>query len=723
MFCALLCACLLPGLLSATASADPAGSEIAGGSFGDSVQWHLYDDGELVFSGSGKMTEMKSQAGIPWAGYRDQILRATVESGITSIGRTAFYGCSRLSSVSIPASVTEIGAYAFSGCASLSEITIPDAVQEIGYNAFENCSSLRSVVLPAGLESLYDNTFHNCTSLTSVILPASIESFGYSSGAFIGCPGLTSAGPAGGDYSIQFGWTKEIPNYAFLNCSTLQNVSLPSGLTRIGKRAFSGCAALAAADIPEGVAEIGERAFSECAALAAVKVPASVTVMGEDIFAACGGLTDAGPAGSGSRYQFGWTESIPDYAFAGCSGLETVTLPDGVTTVGAGAFSGCAALKDVKLGAKLNKLGAKAFSNCESLARITFPASLREIGGSAFSGCTALADVYISDLNAWCAISYGGNPQFPGHRLVLNGSEVTELVFPSGSTEIGNHCFSGCVSLTKVTVPYGVTVIGDRAFAQCASLREITIPRGLKEIRTAAFVACPELKDIYYRGTEDQFNQDSILVYQDNLSLQSATVHCIPEAVEAPRLTGKNNSKGYPALSCDAVESATKYQFFRATSKNGSYKLVKETRSPKFTDTGAEFGKTYFYKVKAVTAEGGESPDSEVISLARKPVAPKVTGKLNSKGKPVLTWKAVDGAVKYQIYYAASKNGKYQLLKTTKALKYTHTGAKAGKTCYYKICAVTKKGVKSAYSTVVKIKAKSIRHAKSGKQTGIHAFL
>ncbi len=707
MLCALLCACLLPGLVSIQASAESEDDIIARGWFGEDIRWFFHSDGELEISGTGEMKYESNQANIPWAGYRDQILKVTVKSGVTNIGRLAFYGCEKLSSVSIPDTVTVIREMSFSGCLSLTEITIPDSVTEIWYNVFADCTSLEKVILPSNLEELDDKAFFNCTSLKHIKLPASLKTCGYNDGVFVGCTGLTTAGPAGGDYSIEFGWTEEIPGYAFRDTQSLKSVHFPAGLKRIGRFAFFNCDVLTEADIPEGVTEIGDQAFSDCDSLSSVRVPASVTTMGSGVFCYSDELTSAGPIGGNDPYQFGWTESIPAYAFDGCRKLTGVKLPDSIKSIGNDAFRSCEAITDMKPGEFLTTLGERSFSNCSALKGITIPASLKTVGEDTFSGCSALTEVRISDLDAWCAITYGGNPGFHySHALLLNGKEVTKLSFPAGSTEIRNYCFSYCSSLTELTVPYGVTRIGDRAFAQCSSLRTVSIPTGLKEICTAAFVACNALEDVYYRGTPDQLEKDQILIYPNNKAFQDATLHCVPDLVETPELTGKNNSKGKPVLSWKAADGASEYQIWCGTSKNGSYKLLKTTSSLKYTHSGAEIGKKYYYKIRGVSAYGSEGDYSQTVSIACKPLAPAVKGKLSSKGKPVLNWKAVTGATKYKIYYATSKNGKYKLLTTTKALKYTHSKAKAGKTYFYKVCAVTKKGVTSAYSSIVKLKVK-----------------
>lgn len=178
---------------------------------------------------------------------------------------------------------------------------------------------------------------------------------------------------------------------------------------------------------------------------------------------------------SGTTYN---VKTIGDYAFRDCSGLTSITLPNTITSI-----------------------GQYAFYNCTGLTSITIPSSVTSIDQGAFFCCSGLTQVNITDLNAWCKISFGGptyfcNPLYYAHHLYLNNVEVTEVVFPNTITSISNHVFTGCYSLTRVTIPSSVRTIGDYAFQLCTALTSVTIPNSVTTIGKYAFSSCYALTNL-----------------------------------------------------------------------------------------------------------------------------------------------------------------------------------------------------------------------------------
>ena len=197
------------------------------------------------------------------------------------IGRMAFFGCSGLMSLNLPAGITEIDYGAFALCSGLTSLTLPAGITSIGSWAFQYCSGLTSLTLPAGITEISDGAFALCNGLTSLTLPAGITSIGHD--AFYKCSGLTSLNlPAG---------ITSIGTNAFWNCSGLTSLNLPAGITSIGYNAFEGCSGLTSLNLPAGITSIGDYAFRRCSGLTSLTLPAGITSIGNWAFANCSGLT------------------------------------------------------------------------------------------------------------------------------------------------------------------------------------------------------------------------------------------------------------------------------------------------------------------------------------------------------------------------------------------------------------------------------------------------
>lgn len=230
----------------------------------------------------------------PWAAAK--IKSVVIESGVTSIGNSAFYGFS-LTSITIPDSVTSIGDYAFDR-GSLASITIPDSVTSIGDAAFEFCN-LTSITIPAGVTSIGNFAFYG-SSLTSIAIPDNVTNIG--EGAFCHCTDLADddgfvivrnvlCGYFGkdADVAVPTGVTR-IDMAAFAGCSSLASIAIPNSITSIGREAFSGCSNLMSITIPSGVTSIGNHAFYNCSSLTSVEIPDSVASIGSNAFYNCTAL-------------------------------------------------------------------------------------------------------------------------------------------------------------------------------------------------------------------------------------------------------------------------------------------------------------------------------------------------------------------------------------------------------------------------------------------------
>ena len=192
-----------------------------------------------------------------------------------------------------------------------------------------------------------------------------------------------------------------------------------------------------------------------------------------------------------------WVASIGNSAFAGCSGLTSVTIGSSVTTIGDDAFNNCSGLTSVTIPDSVTSIGDYAFSECSSLKSVTIPNSVTTIGNYAFDGCSNLTSVHITDIAAWCKIIFSNrysNPLCYAHSLYINRRKVKDIVIPDSVTSIGDYAFYRCSDLTSVTIPNSVITIGKNAFGYCSGLTSVTIPNAVKSIGISAFYKCSGLK-------------------------------------------------------------------------------------------------------------------------------------------------------------------------------------------------------------------------------------
>ena len=477
----------------------------------------------------------------------------TIPNSVTSIGDSAFSGCTGLTSVTIGNSVTSIGNSAFYGCTGLISILIPN-VTSIGSSAFSNCSSLASVTISGGITKLSDELFYGCINLTSITLPDGITSIGY--WAFRDCSSLSSIRIPNNVTLISYG--------AFYGCSGLISVSIPNGVTALSNELFRNCSSLTYVTIPNSVTSIGDEAFCYCRSLTSVTIGNSVTSIGYDAFRGCFKLTSVTinsnaivsnsydkSFGIGSIFGSQVTEyvigdsvtAIGTYAFSGflspygdCKNLASVTIGKNVTSIGDYAFYQCESLTSVTINS--NTIASKRYTDSESLIDIfgrqvlefvigdcvtsiggyafynkdygaifnsclksvTIGKNVTSIGDEAFYNCNRLTSVHISDLAAWCAISFGSNPLDYAHNLYLNGELVTDLVIPDSVTSIGDDAFRNCTSLTSVTIGNSVISIGNYAFRNCTSLTSVTIGNNVISIGNYAFADCGSLTSPVYNA-------------------------------------------------------------------------------------------------------------------------------------------------------------------------------------------------------------------------------
>lgn len=431
--CYLLTLCMVFGILAAAAQGVWAAEDQ---SCGASLTWSLSSDGTLTIRGTGAMQDYDgsyynlidknpafAEKLAPWFSDRDKIKQVVIGDGVTDIGNYAFFLCTNLSAVTIPASVTRIGTYAFNQCKSLSSVTFPSGLLSLNRSAFAGCEKLASIDIPARLTEIEAEVFAGCSALTSIDIPKNIKVIGAS--AFEACTGLTK-------------------------------ISLPDGLAEISMSAFCGCEKLANFSIPSSVSYIGYCAFSATAYYNDPSNWVDNVLYLDSFLLQAKELKVAGTC----KVKSG-TKLIAVQAFEYCDKLTAVELPAGLTTINPYAFWYCSNLERINLPSSLKIIGYCAFGECSALNGVTLPGSLRILGDDAFAGCDKLTSITVPTCTEYLG------------EGVFSNCGLTNAVIAEGNTELTPGLFQYCANLKEITIPYTVKNIRQNALIECNALTKI----------------------------------------------------------------------------------------------------------------------------------------------------------------------------------------------------------------------------------------------------------
>ena len=362
---------------------------VAQGTDGDNIKWILQRSGTLTIDGNGQMKDHTRSAdngksSAPWANYlSNDVKKIVISNSITSIGASAFAGCSALQSLTIPESVTSIGASAFAGCSALAEFTVPESVTSIGDNAFDKEDELKNIQAQGTDGENIKWVLQEGGTLTI-----------YGSGKmkdhedFRTVPWGRYQNPFVNKIIISDSIT-HIGAYT-LGSSHIKSLTIPESVTSIGDYAFKDSYSLMALTIPETVTSIGEGAFVNCVNITELVIPKSIT-------------------------------SIERGTFGNFYGLEKLTISESVTRIRDYGFGGCYSLKEIIIPNSVTEIGPGAFTDCNKATKIVIPKSVTTIGQDAFVSMFTFKD---DETNALQTIySYCPVSAYPTDKLVFTESD------------------------------------------------------------------------------------------------------------------------------------------------------------------------------------------------------------------------------------------------------------------------------------------------------------
>ena len=302
-------------------------------------------------------------------------------------------------------------------------------------------------------------------------------------------------------------------------------------------------------DIPKGVAKIGWEAFAGCTSLESVDIPKSVKKIGYKAFADCKNIAVVTYKGSFKDWcAIDWDSSLIEYA-------KRIMLSDGtdlkkLTDIAANDLTG------------VTKIGEYAFAGCTSIESVTIPKSVKEISYGAFASCKNIAMVtYKGSFKDWCAVDWDRSLIRYAKRIMLSDGtdprEVTEITANdlTGVTKIGNAVFAGCTSLASVTIPSSIKEIGEYAFDDCTSIESVEIPKSVKEIGYGAFTGCKNIAVMTYKGSF----KDWCAVDWDPTLLRNAKRIMLSDVTDLKKLTEitANDLEGVTKIGGEAFRGCT----------------------------------------------------------------------------------------------------------------------------------------------------------------------
>ncbi|MBR7186797.1 MAG: leucine-rich repeat protein [Clostridia bacterium] len=475
----------------------------------------LVSVGSHVFSGTKLYRDQENSGFIyvgDWlVGVTDKVKNETLtridadtfKEGTIGIANNTFQYSKALTRVTLPDSVRYIGVYTFSEAANMTYFYagINSQLEEIGYAAFSSCALLNNVQFRgSNLKTIGDYAFFSCLMLQNnelfadFLVPESVTRVGMSAYAYSGLfnspeeNGLVYAGNWVIGYDPELmtepiielkEGTNGIADYAFAYCEDLSSITGLNTLENLGYGAFYDCQNLSSVTLNRNLRAIQPYTFYNCKRLFRVGLPSMLTTIGNAAFYSCERLYELDLSGCSRLVEIGTN------AFA-MAGIATLSLNDGLETI-----------------------GANAFYRCYQLEEVVIPDSVKTIGSRAFA-MPGIKDGWIIVQPAGGelkSVTLGAGVEYIGYGAFRDCAKLKSIVIPDSVKTIESHAFYRCTGFKTINFGSGVEYIGDNAFYGCQAITSLVIPKSVQYIGYNAFKNCTALTSVVLSGTVDYIDE------------------------------------------------------------------------------------------------------------------------------------------------------------------------------------------------------------------------
>jgi hypothetical protein len=383
-----------------------------------------------------------------------------IDSKTYTVTRVNLYGCSELTSVSLPNTLEEIAESGFSGCSSLTGVTLPSSLKKIGRFAFQSCDNLQELTIPASVQEIGINAFCTFSDKFQKLTITDLAAW---------C-------------NIEMGGLLFTDGTVYLNDKQLTDLVIPENVKIIKPYVFCGFKDITSVHIPANVDSIGYNAFLGCTSITKVSA--------DDVVSWCG--IHFGPTSllnTGNPLNLSNPVFYSENLYIGGSSISELTIPEGVDSI-----------------------GSCAFINIKSLTKVSLPSTLKYVGPNVFQECTNLRLADVSSIQDYCQIEFASlysNPfqDYIKNRaftwMLVNGNYVHDgnrvLCIPDGITEVKANSFANVDPTETVVIPSSVTKIGINAFRNSVTnkFHTLCIKGHIAEMGEYAFGSCPFISTIY----------------------------------------------------------------------------------------------------------------------------------------------------------------------------------------------------------------------------------